>query len=216
MTKTQVEEFLVKLENQLLNNSEQKKIELSRNWANSFPNDAAVYLFRENGEICYVGETGSIKGRMNDILNTKNHTLRRNLGNHYFAELPNYEKPSSRKSFCDEIEISLNEKIITDLTVSYILVELGRKELEERLYAKFSPKYSIKGKRGTKKAYTLDEKRILNKNAYTPWTEEDDNKLELLYCEGKSVKMLVDIFGRNKGAIESRIKKLELKEKYCR
>ncbi len=216
MTKTQVEEFLVKLENQLLNNSEQKKIELSRNWANSFPNDAAVYLFRENGEICYVGETGSIKGRMNDILNTKNHTLRRNLGNHYFAELPNYEKPSSRKSFCDEIEILLNEKIITDLTVSYILVELGRKELEERLYAKFSPKYSIKGKRGTKKAYTLDEKRILNKNAYTPWTEEDDNKLELLYCEGKSVKMSVDIFGRNKGAIESRIKKLELKEKYCR
>ena len=216
MTKTQVEEFWVKLENQLLNNSEQKKIELSRNWANSFPNDAAVYLFRENGEICYVGETGSIKGRMNDILNTKNHTLRRNLGNHYFAELPNYEKPSSRKSFCDEIEILLNEKIITDLTVSYILVELGRKELEERLYAKFSPKYSIKGKRGTKKAYTLDEKRILNKNAYTPWTEEDDNKLELLYCEGKSVKMLVDIFGRNKGAIESRIKKLELKEKYCR
>ena len=216
MTKTQVEEFLVKLENQLLNNSEQKKIELSRNWANSFPNDAAVYLFRENGEICYVGETGSIKGRMNDILNTKNHTLRRNLGNHYFAELPNYEKPSSRKSFCDEIEILLNEKIITDLTVSYILVELGRKELEERLYDKFSPKYSIKGKRGTKKAYTLDEKRILNKNAYTPWTEEDDNKLELLYFEGKSVKMLVDIFGRNKGAIESRIKKLELKEKYCR
>ena len=163
-----------------------------------------------------VAETGSIKGRMNDILNTKNHTLRRNLGNHYFAELPNYEKPSSRKSFCDEIEILLNEKIITDLTVSYILVELGRKELEERLYDKFSPKYSIKGKRGTKKAYTLDEKRILNKNAYTPWTEEDDNKLELLYCEGKSVKMLVDIFGRNKGAIESRIKKLELKEKYCR
>ena len=216
MTKTQVEEFLVKLENQLLNNSEQKKIELSRNWANSFPNDAAVYLFRENGEICYVGETGSIKGRMNDILNTKNHTLRRNLGNHYFAELKKKKKPSSRKSFCDEIEILLIEKIITDLTVSYILVELGRKELEERLYAKFSPKYSIKGKRGTKKAYTLDEKRILNKNAYTPWTEEDDNKLELLYCEGKSVKMLVDIFGRNKGAIESRIKKLELKEKYCR
>ncbi len=216
MTKTQVEEYLVMLENELLNNSEQKKIELSRNWANSFPNHAAVYLFRENGKICYVGETGSIKGRMNDILNTKNHTLRRNLGNHYFAELPNYEKPSSKKSFSDEIEVLLNEKIVTDLTVSYILVELGRKELEERLYDKFSPKYSIKGKRGSKKAYTLDEKRILNRNAYSPWTDEDDNKLELLFCERKSVEMLVEIFGRNKGAIESRIKKLELKEKYCR
>ena len=216
MTKTEIENYLTEIETKLIFESERHTISLNRDWANSFPNESAVYLFRENEEICYVGETGSIKGRMNDILNTKNHTLRRNLGNHYFAELPNYEKPSSRKSFCDEIEILLNEKIITDLTVSYILVELGRKELEERLYAKFSPKYSIKGKRGTKKAYTLDEKRILNKNAYTPWTEEDDNKLELLYCEGKSVKMLVDIFGRNKGAIESRIKKLELKEKYCR
>ena len=139
MTKTQVEEFLVKLENQLLNNSEQKKIELSRNWANSFPNDAAVYLFRENGEICYVGETGSIKGRMNDILNTKNHTLRRNLGNHYFAELPNYEKPSSRKSFCDEIEILLNEKIhqITQYFCGTCFIFLQAKSRYFILFAKY-------------------------------------------------------------------------------
>ena len=216
MTKTQIEEYLVKLENDLLNNSENKKIELSKTWANSFPDEAAVYIFRENGEICYVGETGSIKGTMNDILNTKNHTLRRNLGNHYFSELPNYEKPSSRKEFCDEIEILLNDKIITNLTISYISIDLGRKELEERIYDKFSPKYSIKGKRGTKKAYSLKDKRIENKNAYLPWTNEDDNKLELFYCEGKTLNDLIEIFGRNKGAIESRIKKLELKEKYCR
>ncbi|WP_073174349.1 hypothetical protein [Chryseobacterium vrystaatense] len=151
MTKTQIEEYLVKLENELLNISEKKKIEFSRNWANSFPNEAAVYIFREDGEICYAGETGSIQGRMSDILNTKNHTLRRNLGNHYFSEHSNYEKPNSKKGFCQEIEMLLNEKIITNLTISYILVDLGRKELEERLYERFSPKYSIKGKRGLKK-----------------------------------------------------------------
>ncbi|OPC25366.1 hypothetical protein BAX95_00185 [Elizabethkingia meningoseptica] len=216
MTKTQIEEYLIKLENELLNNSEKKKIELSRSWANSFPNEAAVYIFREDGEICYVGETGSIQGRMNDILNTKNHTLRRNLGNHYFSELPNYEKPSSRKGFCEEIEILLNEKIITDLTVSYILVDLGRKELEERLFAKFPLKYSKKGKRDTKKSYTLDEKRLQNKNAYQPWKQEDDDKLELLFCEGKTIGELSTIFGRNNGAIRSRIDKLELREKYGR
>ena len=214
MTKTQIEEYLVELENNLLNNSESIQIELSRNWANSFPNGSAVYLFREDGEICYVGETGSIKGRMNDIFNTKNHTLRRNLGNHYFSELPNYEKPSSKKGFCDEIEILLNEKIITNLTISYIIVDLGRKELEERLYNKFQPRYSIKGKRGAK-TYTLIEKRAENKNAYNPWTKEDDDKLELLFCEGKTTNELSEIFSRNKGAINSRIKKLELKEKYC-
>lgn len=78
----------------------------------------------------------------------------------------------------------LNKKIITTLTVSFITVDLGRKELEERLFTKFSPKYSIKGKRGTKKAYSLYDKRIDNTNAYLPWSEEDDNKLEVFYCEG--------------------------------
>jgi len=64
----------------------------------------------------------------------------------------------------------LNEKIITNLTVSFITVDLGRKELEERLFAKFSPKYSIKGKRGANKAYSLSDKRIDNTNAYLPWS----------------------------------------------
>lgn len=45
-------------------------------------------------------------------------------------------------------------------------------------------------------------------------TQGDDNKLELLFCEGKNVKELSEIFARNNGSIQSRIKKLELKEKY--
>jgi hypothetical protein len=47
-----------------------------------------------------------------------------------------------------------------------------------------------------------------------PWREEGDNKLEFLFCEDKKVQVLAAIFGRSKGAINSRIKKLELKEKY--
>lgn len=61
MTKTQIEEYLVKLENDLINNSERIKIELCRNCSGSFPNASAVYLFREDGEICHIGATGSIK-----------------------------------------------------------------------------------------------------------------------------------------------------------
>ena len=64
------------------------------------------------------------------------------------------------------------------------------------------------------KVYTLDDKRKNHPNAYMPWTEQDDNRLEVLYCEGKTIKELTDIFGRNAGAIHSRIDKLELKEKY--
>jgi hypothetical protein len=63
---------------------------------------------------------------------------------------------------------------------------------------------------------TYSEKKIMetHKQAYLPWTTEDDNKLELLFCEGKKVIELAGIFRRNTGAINSRIKKLELKEKY--
>ena len=53
-----------------------------------------------------------------------------------------------------------------------------------------------------------------HKSAYLPWKTEDDEKLEILYYAGKKVKELSMIFERNEGAIQSRIKKLELVEKY--
>lgn len=64
------------------------------------------------------------------------------------------------------------------------------------------------------KTYSVEKIRETHQQAYLPWTAEDDNKLELLFCEGKKVKELAEIFGRNTGAINSGIKKLELKEKY--
>ena len=68
--------------------------------------------------------------------------------------------------------------------------------------------------RNEQKSYSFSEKRKTHRNAYQPWTEEDDTRLELLFCEGNSVTKLSELFGRNSGAIRSRIKKLELKEKY--
>jgi len=64
------------------------------------------------------------------------------------------------------------------------------------------------------KAYSIVKIRETYEHAYLPWTLKDDRKLELLFCEGKQIKELAEIFGRNSGAIFSRIKKLELKEKY--
>ena len=51
-------------------------------------------------------------------------------------------------------------------------------------------------------------------NAYEPWTEENDNELELLYCKGNNNQYLSKHFKRNIGAIKSRIVKLELPDKY--
>jgi len=150
MTKSEIEQYLLKLENTLIHKVDERSVKISRDWVKQFPEEAAVYLFREDGEICYIGETGNLKGRMGDILNTQNHTIRRNIGQYYFANHPLYEKASSRKKYAPEIEILLNERIENHLTMSFILTDLGRKELEERLFAKLNPIYSLKGKRGSK------------------------------------------------------------------
>lgn len=66
------------------------------------------------------------------------------------------------------------------------------------------------------KSYLVEEIRKKHRNAYKKWTKEEDNNLELHFCEKKPIDELCSIFGRNKGAIKSRIEKLELKLKYGR
>lgn len=64
------------------------------------------------------------------------------------------------------------------------------------------------------KAYNVERIRKISPNAYEKWSTEDDEKLEKLFCENQTVTELSKIFKRNEGAINSRIKKLELNEKY--
>ena len=58
----------------------------------------------------------------------------------------------------------------------------------------------------------LESQRAKYANAYRPWTTEDDLKFETLRLAGKSVTELAEIFGRNKGAIRSRLKKFGLEK----
>ena len=51
-------------------------------------------------------------------------------------------------------------------------------------------------------------------NAYNPWSEEDDLELTQMWCEGATTEELAAHFQRKPSAITSRIKKLELVEKY--
>ena len=60
--------------------------------------------------------------------------------------------------------------------------------------------------------YFVEEKRIKHPNAYRKWSSLDDEKLKALFYDGKSVKELSHFFGRNNGAIRSRVEKLGLKE----
>ena len=66
----------------------------------------------------------------------------------------------------------------------------------------------------TNKSYTVEEIRKKHSSAYKPWTQELDDELTIMFCEGLHVKDMAKHFGRSKGSIMARIIKLELFEKY--
>ena len=53
--------------------------------------------------------------------------------------------------------------------------------------------------------------RKSHKNAYNAWTKEEDEQLRNQFKQNNSIKKLSNIFGRKEGAIQSRIRKLNLK-----
>ncbi len=57
-------------------------------------------------------------------------------------------------------------------------------------------------------SYSYIEKRRKNKNAYERWSAETDSELKTLFYKGMSIADLSEHFGRNKGAIASRLKKI--------
>mgnify|MGYP003305441671 CR=1 FL=1 len=64
------------------------------------------------------------------------------------------------------------------------------------------------------RSLTFEATRIKYPNYLKPWTVSDDMELERLWCEGVSEMELAGVFKRNVGAINARIEKLELQEKY--
>ena len=56
----------------------------------------------------------------------------------------------------------------------------------------------------------MEQQKPKYANAYAPWTEEEERLLRKLHGEGKTVTELVGILQRNKGAIRSRLRKLNL------
>lgn len=64
------------------------------------------------------------------------------------------------------------------------------------------------------RAYSVEKVREKHSKAYAPWTTVLDDELTKMFCEKKPIRQMIQHFGRTRGAITSRIKKLELKEKY--
>lgn len=79
------------------------------------------------------------------------------------------------------------------------------KKIEDRYFLSYSME---------KRTFSIEDIQAKHPSAYTPWTKEDDDRLEVLFSEGQPVKEISRELGRMKGAIYSRINKLGLREIY--
>ncbi|MCE5278212.1 MAG: hypothetical protein ABFD92_11960 [Planctomycetaceae bacterium] len=135
---------------QLLLRSRRIPLLLTRDWTRRFPTDAGVYAVFDQNDLVYVGETGSIAARMLDFLSSRNHVLRRKLGNVLFKDVPGFHEATSSRRFPNNIEQMVTDYIETRLSVSPVIVPFGRAEIEEHMTAKHRPPYNSKLKRGSK------------------------------------------------------------------
>jgi superfamily I DNA/RNA helicase len=98
------------------------------------------------------------------------------------------------------------------------ILRVPTKEEKEQISAVAEPAPAISKEQKKEppktKTYSVDTARQKDKDAYKPWTDELDIELTVMYCEGVNAKDIAKHFGRTKGAIKSRIKKLELEELY--
>ena len=58
------------------------------------------------------------------------------------------------------------------------------------------------------KAFTYDKKREKFKDAYRPWTPELDDELKVLFESDNPISAIATHFGRTKGAVIARLKKM--------
>lgn len=151
MNDQQIQLEIDRIESILLDQSNWKDMDLTRDWARTFPKDSGVYMLFENKTIVYVGESGSITGRVMDMLNSRNHTVRRTLGEKRLKNIEGYEKATSSIKYPEHIEVMV-QNIISTFKISVLQLKFGRKEFEEFIQSKYEPELNRKGKRGVKNA----------------------------------------------------------------
>lgn len=95
---------------------------------------------------------------------------------------------------------------LPDATITILAV--AKEEAEKTATQKPKPVEKKKKKEKTEKAYDVQTGRETHENANAPWTPEQDKLLKRMYWDQVSIKQMAAHFGRTKGAIASRIKKL--------
>ncbi len=127
------DKYIADLKEQLLKPDNWQPLVMSRQWTAKIPTTAGVYVLKEGQQIVYVGETGNLRERMNDLLDSRHHTIRRTIGEKFYSTKDGFVQATTKNKFPEHIEVLVNNHICTKLSLAYLEVPLGRKELEESI-----------------------------------------------------------------------------------
>lgn len=209
----QTEQYLLALETELLSNVNRYMIEMSQNWVKKMPYEGGIFLLRDEGVICYVESTSNIQNSLNSFLINRNHELRRRLAMHKLNIGFTGEKTLATEQLPDYFEQEFDNILRDNFELSFIAVTLGRAELLKKIVEKYKPFYNnLNETKSLDKAYSVEEIRKNYEKAYMPWTSKDDDELWRLKKVGNTIDELASVFGRKKGAITSRLAKIELQK----
>lgn len=144
-----IEKYLNDLELQLLDKKNWRNFITNRSFTSTIPKEPGVYIILENENIVYAGESGNLQARINDFLDTRNHSLRRKLGKNLFNKKQGFIMGTAKIKFPSKIEILLNKHIQKYFIISFLKINLGRKELEERIVNSMQKEFklNVRGKR---------------------------------------------------------------------
>lgn len=170
-----------------------------------------VDLVKHGNQKLYIEITQNLNGKSNTI------KLNPNVITEVFEVVSSYQKfingpdKSGFNYLSDIDQIKLKRRYLKGIPMDDLSMQFSqpRKVLEEILR---SHGLEIVSHKPPKKIYYKYKSRENPSGRY--WTETDDGQLRVLLSKGYSIKELADCFERTYGAIRSRIKKLELEEKY--
>lgn len=146
MDDKEIKKEIERIESYLFNSSNWKNIILTRKWAKDQPQNAGVYMLFEDDTPVYAGESGSISGRITDLLDSRHHTVRRSIGIKRFSTVKGFEKATTKKKFPSHIETLVNNQILK-FKLCVLPLKFGRKEFEEYVVEKYDPEFNNKKKR---------------------------------------------------------------------
>lgn len=118
---------------------------LTRKAIASVPDSPGIYAIFKDGTLDYAGESGCLKERVRDLFLTRNHSYRRTLGADEFGDWPGYAPASTKQAFACDIETALTKYYAEHLSILWVPVRFGRKEIEEGFVA---AGWQLRNKRG--------------------------------------------------------------------